>query len=103
MKKEPICPLLRKPCVEHECKWWIHVVGKNPQTGGDMDHWDCSMAWLPVMLTENARVSRGVQAAVESARNEITGRQDILNSAVKVAQQPANNIEGATREQIGER
>lgn len=29
------------------------------------------MNWLPVLLVENARVSRGTSAAVESFRNEM--------------------------------
>ncbi|EEE06840.1 hypothetical protein KTE49_20760 [Burkholderia multivorans] len=83
--KKVVCPLLKKPCLEHECAWFAHVVGRDPQTGRDVDHWDCSVRWLPVMMTEGARQTRGVQAAVESMRNDVVQRQDGLNTALNTA------------------
>ena len=92
MSKGPICPLLKKPCIEHDCMWYCHVVGRHPQTGGDLDTWDCSIRWLPVMLTEGARMTKGVQAAVESFRNETIERQDALNTTLVATQlMPAIN------------
>lgn len=76
MSKKELCPLLKKPCIGHECMWFSHVVGQDPQTGRDVDVWDCSVRWLPVMITAQARETRGVQAAVESMRNEVVKRQD---------------------------
>ena len=70
MAKEKKCPLLGKACIEDGCKFWVHVRGANPQTGAEMDLWDCSIAWLPVLLIENAQVQRQTGAAVESMRNE---------------------------------
>lgn len=87
--KKILCPLLKKPCIEHECAWFAHVTGRDPQTGKDMDHWDCSIRWLPLMITEEARQTRGVQAAVESMRNEVVQRQDQLNNAVALGQREA--------------
>jgi len=89
MSKGPICPLIRKPCIEHGCKFWVHLVGTHPQTGAKMDHFDCSVAWLPVLLTENSRQTTGVSAAVESLRNEVVARQDQLNNAVALGQREA--------------
>jgi len=86
MSKQAKCPLLKKPCIEHECMWYAHVVGKDPQTGGDLDCWDCAVRWLPIMLTEGARQTRGVQAAVESFRNESIDRQDKLNTTLVATQ-----------------
>ncbi|WP_080425296.1 hypothetical protein [Burkholderia ubonensis] len=80
--KKNLCPLLKKPCVEHECAWYAHVVGRDPQTGRDVDHFDCSVRWIPMLITEGARQTRGVQAAVESMRNETVKRQDVLNTAL---------------------
>lgn len=76
--KKVLCPLLKKPCLEHECAWFAHFVGRDPQSGRDMDHFDCSIRWIPMMITENARQTRGVQAAVESMRNETVKGQDTL-------------------------
>lgn len=89
MSKEPLCPLIRKTCIESKCRFWVHITGANPQTGAAMDHFDCAMAWLPVLLVENSRRTTGVSAAVESLRNEVTQRQDALNNAVALGQREA--------------
>lgn len=89
MSKNPVCPLLRKPCIEHGCKFWSHIVGMHPQTGKAMDHFDCSISWLPVLMVETTRTTTGVAAAVESLRNEVTVRQDQLNNAVALGQREA--------------
>lgn len=79
MAKAPFCPLTKKACAEHECAWYAHMEGINPQTGKPMDHWDCAVKWLPILITEQARQTRGVQASVESFRNEATKQQAELN------------------------
>ena len=83
MRKTPICPLMKKPCIEHDCAWYAHMEGMNPQNGATMDHWDCAVKWLPILITEQARQTRGVQASVESMRNETITRQDELNDHMK--------------------
>jgi len=83
------CPMLNKPCIEHECKFWVHLTGTHPQTGARLDTFDCAMAWTPVLILENARNTVGVQAAVESMRNEVVQRQDQLNNAVALSQREA--------------
>lgn len=87
--KDPICPLIKDECLGHGCVFWTHIIGKNPQTGQETDQFDCSVKWLPMLLVENARWTRGVQAAMESTRNEITERQDRLNNAVALGQREA--------------
>jgi hypothetical protein len=83
MKTETVCPLGSK-CEEakdgavYRCAWFIKLVGKNPQTGQEIDEWGCSMAWLPVLLIENASTNRGQTAAIESFRNEMVRDNQIL-------------------------
>ncbi|MHB9838518.1 hypothetical protein Q8F57_027190 [Paraburkholderia terrae] len=79
------CPYINKPCIEHECTMWTHIQGKHPQSGAEQDMWDCSIKWLPILMIENSREVRHTAAAMESARNEITQRQDLLNNAVTLA------------------
>lgn len=86
MSKKQTCPLLRKPCIEHGCKFWTHITGMHPQSGAKIDSFDCSIAWLPVLLVEATRTTGGVQASVESMRNEVIKRQDTLNTAVALGQ-----------------
>jgi len=90
-----ICPLVKKPCLENGCTFWTHVSGTHPQTGARLDQFDCSIKWLPALLIENARSTRGAQAAVEDMRNEVVKRQDALNNAVALGQRQ-------TAKQIGE-
>lgn len=67
------CPLHKQPMekVCHKCPLWMNVRGLNPQTGDPVDQWNCSLAWLPMLLIENAQQSRQTGAAVESFRNEM--------------------------------
>lgn len=59
------------------CRFWINVQGTNPQTGEVVNHYDCSMAWMPVLMIENSKVNRETGAAVESFRNEMVKSNDI--------------------------
>lgn len=73
MKLEPgkYCPLIKKDCIGLQCSWFMLVRGKHPQTGEDIDEWNCAVTWLPVLLIENSQQQRQTGAAVESFRNEV--------------------------------
>jgi hypothetical protein len=70
------CPLGSK-CEEirdnkaYRCAWYTKLVGKNPQTGADVDEHACAIAWLPVLQIENTRSGHSTAAAVESLRNVV--------------------------------
>jgi hypothetical protein len=53
------------------CPKFVHIRGKDPQTGADVDKHGCVDSFLPMLLLENAQMSRQTAAAVESFRNEI--------------------------------
>src|SRR3990167_11456222 len=83
---ENICPLLKGPCVRNRCVWWTHVVGRNPQTGIEMDQENCAMSWIPILLVENAGRTNQVGAALESTRNEmVKATGDIARAALAQA------------------
>ncbi len=66
------CPLNKfEPCKQLDCAWFLKIRGTNPNTGEDVDDWGCSMSWMPILLIENAQMSRQTGAAVESFRNEM--------------------------------
>tara|TARA_R100000808_G_C2124127_1_gene134731 strand:+ start:746 stop:991 length:246 start_codon:yes stop_codon:yes gene_type:complete len=65
------CPLIKKKCVEHKCKFYIQVIGKNPQTGQDVSEWNCAVTWLPMLLIEGSQQTRQAGSAIESFRNEM--------------------------------
>ena len=66
------CPLMQKKLklVCHKCSWYKHVRGTHPQSGEDMDHWDCAIALIPMLLIENGRQIGSSNAAIVSLRNE---------------------------------
>lgn len=75
------CPLIKKKCVEHKCKFYIQVLGKNPNTGQDVNQWDCAVAWLPMLLIEGSQQTRQAGSAIESFRNEmVNAQQHLLNN-----------------------
>jgi hypothetical protein len=86
-----LCPLMGGECVEDgavkdgelvKCRFWINVIGKDPQTGTDVNNGDCAMAWMPVLLIENSKVNRETGAAVESMRNESVNASKIFTETV---------------------
>lgn len=100
--KKIICPLMGDECVEDgsirngelvACRFWVHVLGKDPQTGKDLDNADCAFVWTPLLMIENSKVNRETGAAVESFRNEMVksneaSQQILLNAAAIATNQP---------------
>lgn len=64
------CPLLKEECQEHRCRWYIQLMGSNPQTGAPIAEWGCAVEWIPILLIEQSKEVRQNAAAVESFRNE---------------------------------
>ena len=54
-----------------KCNRFIQIQGKDPNTGQDVNKWDCIDNWGPLLAIENAQQSRQTGAAVESFRNEM--------------------------------
>jgi hypothetical protein len=76
------CPLIQKKCKEHGCKFYIQVMGKNPQTGQDVNEWNCAITWLPMLLIEGSQQTRHTGAAIESFRNEMVKAQNQIDTDV---------------------
>lgn len=83
LKKGEYCPLIKKDCIQLKCSWFTHVRGTDPNTGKDVDHYDCAMTWLPMLLVENSKEQRQTGAAVESFRNEMVRSNNINISMLK--------------------
>jgi hypothetical protein len=86
------CPLNGfEKCKTTDCAWFIQIRGMNKNTGEDVDEWGCAVAWLPMLLVENASQSRQTGAAVESFRNEMVKSsevgQQVLIASIQAAQQ----------------
>ena len=72
------CPAWRKSMskVCHKCPLWKQVRGKHPQTGADVDAWDCAVSFLPMLLIENAMVARSTTATLDKFREETRQTND---------------------------
>jgi len=71
------CPLNGfKKCKQFKCAWFVQMKGTNPNDGKEIDEFACAMAWLPMLLVENAMQSRQSGAAIESFRNEMVKAND---------------------------
>ena len=89
MKIEPKnnCPLDNfNPCRQMDCAWFMKVVGKNPNTGAEVEDWGCAMAWLPILTIENSQQQRSTGAAVESFRNEMVKANDATTAMLGMTQ-----------------
>ena len=65
------CPLIKKKCVEHKCRFFTQVIGKDPSTGETVNRFDCAVVWLPMLLIETSQQTRQAGSAIESFRNEM--------------------------------
>lgn len=90
MEIKETCPLGAE-CEEikdnqmQRCAWYVCLKGKDPQSEKEIDEWKCSMAWMPIMLIENAQTNRGQTQAIESLRNETKSGQEIFNKIISEA------------------
>lgn len=79
------CPLIKRNCIEHKCKFYTKLQGKNPQDGSVINHWDCAIVWLPIMLVESTQRTDALGAAMESWRNEAVKGQTVFNDIMQDA------------------
>ncbi|PKN23182.1 MAG: hypothetical protein CVU64_24170 [Deltaproteobacteria bacterium HGW-Deltaproteobacteria-21] len=80
-----ICPLIKKGCMQMKCDWFVHIRGKDPQSEREIDEYGCAIAWLPILLIENAQMERQTGAAVESFRNEMVNQNAGLEALIEAA------------------
>lgn len=90
MEAKANCPLNKfEPCKQLDCAWFIKIRGVNQNTGEEVDDWGCTMAWMPVLLVENAQMGRQTGAAVESFRNEMVKANEVSQQILASAAQKA--------------
>ena len=77
MKK---CPFVGKKCLEQGCEFWTHLLGKDPQSEATIDKFGCAVAFLPILLVENAQMSRHTAASVDKVANLTNGVKGEINA-----------------------
>lgn len=86
LKVKDNCPLNGfEPCKQLDCAWFVQMRGSDPNSGKEVDEYACGVAWLPMLLVENAMQGRQTGAAVESFRNEMVKANDASQTLLKVA------------------
>lgn len=90
LKPGNFCPIIKEECVGLKCNWMTQIRGSNPNTGTEIDEWNCAITWLPLLIIENSQQQRQTGAAVESFRNEMvksneTSQQVLLTAAATFA------------------
>lgn len=85
-----LCPLLNKPCIMGACTFWTHVVGSAPQTGEVLDHFDCAVKWLPMLLIDNTKQVKSGTAEVSAMRSEVVVQQTGIGQAMGFLASVAN-------------
>jgi len=88
-----LCPLLKGPCVKTEGIWFIKIRGTDPNTGEELDDWNCAIAWAPMLLINSADQARKGVAATESFRNEMVKQNDLTRILMTAKQNHGHRIE----------
>lgn len=77
---DALCPLLNKPCIKHDCQWYMSVMGTNPNTGMDFQNYQCAVLFMPLLVMQNAQAVRQTGSAVQETRNEVAKSRDASNA-----------------------
>lgn len=101
LKVKDNCPLNGfEPCKQLECAWFVQMRGTDPNSGKEVDEYSCGIAWLPMLLVENAMQSRQAGSAIESFRNEMVkanrASYDLLTAASKSGSVDLIDVKDAT-------
>jgi hypothetical protein len=63
--------------IMYRCPWYVMLRGNDVNTGAEVDHWGCAIAWMPTLTINTANEARKNVAATESFRNEVTSRNAV--------------------------
>lgn len=92
LKVKDNCPLNGfEPCKQLDCAWFVKMRGTDPNTGKEVDEHSCGIAWIPMLLVENAMQSRQAGAAIESFRNEMVKANNSSQQLLKVYAEANSN------------
>jgi hypothetical protein len=95
-RKSLCCPLNGKLCIEGrredfhrdendypvQCRWLVHLFGKDPQSEKTLDQFDCAVAWLPVTTIEGSQMARFTTASVDKLANEVADVKGVFKTGL---------------------
>ncbi len=73
--------------VLYRCPWYIKIMGRDPNTGKEIDNWGCAIAWMPALMINTANEARQGAAATESFRNEMVKQGETTQKVMLLAAQ----------------
>lgn len=81
---------------------WVGILGQDPQTGKELNHFGCIDDHAVMMQLDHTRKLNGMQAAIESFRNESlkVTQQHMLQAAQQHRERVALMIEEQVREPV---
>lgn len=106
-RQEMVCPLNGKLCINGkredfpkdkignliQCRLWVHLYGKDPQSEKTIDQWDCAWAWVPTTTIEGAQASRFAAASSDKVANEVhTAGRRFASFILKMARRQQNML-----------
>lgn len=87
------CPLGHK-CEDpregkmHRCAWLVEIDGVHPTTQEHVVRKQCAMTWLPALLIDNTKVTRGSVAAMEEVRNALAATPMLVLPSMRPKELP---------------
>lgn len=69
-QKDDLCGFDKEPCIKHRCHHWQHMLGKHPQTGAELDQWDCVFNLQTIIMLNVGKQVNDLGASIDSFRNE---------------------------------
>lgn len=90
------CPHMGlQPCGTFKCKFWQNVRGTSPQTGQEVDEWECLFVIQIMLQIEQSKQMRGVAASIDSFRNEtVKATQQTIETMMQLPSSGARLIGG---------
>lgn len=80
--------------VPHQCRFWVHILGKNPQTDENINHEDCAIAWNPTLQIEGAQMTRQASAEINEVRKAVHSGNHFLRRAMTAGFRAIQMISG---------
>lgn len=71
-KSGKLCPLWRAPCKEHGCCWYEQIKLIHPQTGVEIDKWDCVVKHQFTATMGVGKEASHTTASVDKLHNGLT-------------------------------
>ena len=87
-RKKNYCPLVGTSCLEHDCKFYGNMKGTHPQTGQELDNWNCTIVWLQITGLNIGRQINDLSVDFEELRNwlaqHVNATQQSMNLFAKL-------------------